>query len=147
MRRANRVHESRVLAPDLIGLCRRCVGEQHIAQEQVAGSAAAQRVAEEPDLFAQVHQRQAEQRVEPAAALAGMRQHRIARQLVEVPMHRQDRKVGQRLDRVPVRRVQQGVADVEQIQLQLGRPWEVSPQVLDEHDLGLAIAAAERVHS
>ena len=52
----------------------------------------------------------------------------------------------QRLDGVLVRRIEQDVADVEQEQLQLRRTRDAAPQVLDEHDLRLAVTAAESVH-
>ena len=91
MRLADRVQERRVLAPDLVGLRCGCVGEEDIAQEQVAGSAAAQRVAEEPDLIIKVGQGAAEQGEHTTARThVSLAEKRVLRQVVEVAVQGED---------------------------------------------------------
>ena len=75
---------------------------------------------------------------------ARLGQHRVAWQIVEVAVNDSHGHIVQRFDRRRVDCLEQDVADVEQVKLDLGWTRSVPDPVLDQHHLGLAIAAAQK---
>ena len=92
---------------DLCGKSRqlfgRSVGEQDIPQEQIAGAQQLSVSRKKRTSSSQVNEVKAEV-YRAAGSVHELRQHGVARQLVEVSMHRQDGNRGKRFDGVLVAR-------------------------------------------